>query len=183
MQEGAGRVAPALLPERRERGRVTGSDESFRGLTVDDLRRAVEIYLRHSYPDGAMPEAVRKRLEWRVELGVPGFLAAPPFETIAVPGEAGHSPVYALRLGNHRYPHMKLQVQSWRTRVGYLLTVNTHDQVERLDPNAPGAAEFRALQVANRELKEAIEQEWDREGLPNFHRYLREYLDEPGAEA
>lgn len=156
--------------------------ETFRGLSVEELRRAVEIYLRHAYPDGQLSDAVRRRLEWAVERGIPGLLTVPPFETIRVAGEPGHSPIYALRLGNRAYPHMKLQVQSWRTRVGYLLTVNTHDQVSQIDPDQPGAAEFRALQVANRELKEAIEQEWDRQGLPNFHRYLREYLDDPPSE-
>ena len=158
---------------------MTEPVESFRGLTLDALRQAVAIYLRHAYPDGQLPEAVQRRLNWSIDRGIPGCLTVPPFETIPASGGDGQSPLYALRLGNHRYPHMKLQVQSWRTRVGYLLTVNTHDQIERLDPNSPGVAEFLALQVFNRQLKEAIEQEWDKHDLPNFHRYLRDYLDDP----
>ncbi|GIW89375.1 MAG: hypothetical protein KatS3mg108_3699 [Isosphaeraceae bacterium] len=163
---------------RRESGRVTESHDSFRGLTLDALREAVAIYLRHAYPDGRLPEAVQRRLHWAVERGIPGLLTVPPFETIPPAGDDRRAPIYALRLGNQRYPHMKLQIQSWRTRVGYLLTVNTHDQVERLDPGTPGAAEFQALQVYNREVKEAIERDWDAHGFPNFHRYLTDYLSQ-----
>src|SRR5205823_9532597 len=86
-------------------------------------------------------------------------------------------PISALRLGNAHYPHMKLQVQPWPNAAGFLLSVNTHDQVLSLDPNAADAAAFRELQVLNQRLKEAIEQAWDQAGLPTFLRYLREYIE------
>ena len=155
---------------------MTDPDAKFRGLSVGILRRAVEVYLRHAYPDGPVPEVVRRRLNWSDAPEVRDLLACAPFEPVTVASDPRHSPIYSLRLGNHSYPHMKLQVQAWDTPAGYLLTVNTHDQIMDLDPNAPGAAEFRELQIKNRTLKEAIEQDWDREGLPNFHRYLRECL-------
>ena len=87
------------------------------------------------------------------------------------------TPVYALRLGNARYPHMKLQVQPWSNAAGFMLSVNTHDQVAGLDLGAADAQAFRDLQVENQQLKEAIEQSWDAAGLPTFLRYLRDYIE------
>ena len=59
-----------------------------------------------------------------------------------------------------------------------MLSVNTHDQVLALDPNASDMPAFRDLQAENQRLKEVIEQAWDDAGLPTFLRYLREYIAE-----
>ncbi len=153
----------------------------FRGLTVDALRRAAELYLAEAYPDKGPPEAVRRRLDWPEGVEVPALLSGPPFER-SQPIEGDGSAVFALRLGNAAYPHMKMQVQPWPTSVGYMLSVNTHDQILGLDPNAPDAGAFRALQSRNQQIKEAIEASWDRQGLPTFLRYLRDYLNGRGGE-
>lgn len=148
-------------------------------LRTDDLRRAVDIYMPMAYPDGPLPESVRRRLAWMTAGDAPeasALLARPPFER-AAPGRDGTGPIYALRLGNVSYPHMKLQVQGWPHAVGYMLSVNTHDQIAAIDPNSPDAEGFRALQAANQHVKEAIEQAWDRAGLPTFLRYLRDYIE------
>jgi hypothetical protein len=71
---------------------------------------------------------------------------------------------------------MKMQIQPWDDRQGFLLSVNTHDHALALDPNAPDAAAFMALQSENQRLKVEIEQAWDDAGLPTFPRYLRDYL-------
>ena len=70
---------------------------------------------------------------------------------------------------------MKLQVQPWANAAGFMLSVNTHDQVAGLDL-ATDAEAFRELQRENQQLKELIEQEWDAVGLPTFLRYLRDYI-------
>src|SRR5262249_9104499 len=95
---------------------------------------------------------------------------------------ANRPAIYALRLGNARYPHMKLQIQPWPNPAGFLLSVNTHDQVLALDPNASDADAFRALQAENQRLKEAIEQAWDEADPPTFLPYLRDYSENrPGS--
>jgi hypothetical protein len=58
-----------------------------------------------------------------------------------------------------------------------MLSVNTHDQVLALDPNASDSDAFRALQAENQRVKEQIEAAWDAAGLPTFLRYLRDYID------
>ena len=71
---------------------------------------------------------------------------------------------------------MKLQIQPWPNPAGFMLSVNTHDQVAGLDLGAADVEAFRDLQAENQRLKEAIEQAWDEAGLPTFLRYLRDYI-------
>ncbi len=145
-----------------------------------DLRHAADLYLAIAYPSGAVPDSIRRRLDWSAIATVSELVALPPFERASKPNA---DPVFALRLGNARYPHMKLQIQPWPHATGYMLSVNTHDQILGLDPNAPDADAFRALQAENARLKDAIETAWDTEGLPTFLRYLRDYLEaNPGGD-
>jgi hypothetical protein len=149
-------------------------------VRIDILRRAIEVYLALAYVSSPIPEAVRRRLEWRDDASVDAnadaaqLLSHSPFERV---GKSAGTLIFALRLGNARYPHMKLQIQPWPNAAGFILTVNTHDQVLALDPGAADAAAFRALQAENQRLKEAIEHAWDQAGLPTFLRYLRDYIE------
>jgi hypothetical protein len=152
----------------------TGPDELGR-LRLDLLRTAVDIYLNLAYPSSAIPEAVRRRLVWPEGVAAEDILTKTPFERAGkVPGH--QTPIYALRLGNVRYLHMKLQIQPWPNAAGFMLSVNTHDQVAGLDLGAADAVAFRDLQAENQRLKETIEQAWDDAGLPTFLRYLRDYI-------
>jgi hypothetical protein len=145
-------------------------------LRLDLLRSAADIYLRLAYPSGEIPEAVRRRLVWPEGVPAEEMITKAPFERAGkVPGH--QTPIYALRLGNVRYPHMKLQIQPWPNTAGFMLSVNTHDQVAGLDLGAADAAAFRDLQAENQRLKETIEEAWDGAGLPTFLRYLRDYIE------
>jgi hypothetical protein len=146
-------------------------------LRLDLLERAAAIYLELAYPAGVIPEAVRRRLAWRQDRPAAEALNGPPFERAGkAPG--CQTPIYAVRLGNHRYPHMKLQVQPWPNEAGFMLSVNTHDQATGVNVNVNDADTqgFRDLQAENQRLKVAIEQAWDEAGLPTFLRYLRDYI-------
>jgi hypothetical protein len=155
---------------------LAGGPGDLHGLRLDLLRRAVEIYLDLAYPTGAVPEMVRRRLSWREDCAADELLNGPPFER---PGKAPgrQTSIYALRLGNHRYPHMKLQIQPWPNDAGFMLSVNTHDQVAGVNLSDVDAHAFRDLQAENQRLKEAIERGWDEAGLPTFNRYLRDYIE------
>ncbi|WP_145268862.1 hypothetical protein [Tautonia plasticadhaerens] len=148
---------------------------STEGIVRGDLERAIAIYMELAYPDSPPPEAVLRRLAWREAPG-PVPLGGPPFEPSA--SGPGQSATYSLRLGNASYPHMKLQVQPWPSPAGFLLSVNTHDQVAAPDPSSPDAEAFRALQAANQQVKTAIESAWERDGLPTFLAYLKDYIEQ-----
>jgi hypothetical protein len=145
-------------------------------LRIDVLRRAIEVYLGIAYPSGLLPEVVRRRLEWPEGTDASSLMTRPPFERADRAG-GSHGTIFALRLGNTRYPHMKLQIQPWPNGAGFLLSVNTHDQVLAIDPSSADALACRELQAENQRLKEAIEQAWDQAGLPTFLRYLRDYIE------
>lgn len=154
---------------------LAAGHDDLRGLRLDLLRNATEIYLRLAYPAGVVPDAVQRRLVWRADCMADELLSAAPFERAGkAPGRP--APIYALRLGNHRYPHMKLQIQPWPNNAGFMLSVNSHDQVSGLSAGAADAQAFRELQAENQRLKEAIEEAWDHGGLPTFLRYLRDYI-------
>ncbi|MDG3007999.1 hypothetical protein [Paludisphaera mucosa] len=145
-------------------------------MRLDVLRRAVEVYLKVAYPSGDYPESVRRRTTWAEGLAPHELLAKPPFERAGkTPG--AQSPIFALRLGNLRYPHMKLQFQPWNNAEGLMLSVNTHDQVAGLDLAAADVDAFKHLQAENQHLKEAIEQAWEADGLPTFLNFLRTYIE------
>jgi hypothetical protein len=166
-------------PENPVPGRRRVSPSDLHALSIDLLRRAVEIYLKVAYPNVSPPEVVLRRTQWPSGVDGETLVSKPPFEK--VPRSAPDAPVtHALRLGNSRYPHMKLQVQPWPTASGCLLSVNTHDHVSAPDPTSPEAEPFRALQAENQRLKESIEHAWDAAGLPTFLRYLREYIQAQG---
>jgi hypothetical protein len=134
-----------------------------------------------AYPGAEPPEVVRRRLVWDDGLDANALLSRPPFERAGKSKTTG-APIYALRLGNQKYPHMKLQVQPWPNDAGFMLSVNTHDQVLALDPNTSDLPAFRAIQAENQRLKEVIEQAWDDASLPTFLRYLREYIERRGGD-
>jgi hypothetical protein len=154
---------------------LAAGQDDLRGLRLDLLRTATETYLRLAYPAGVIPEVVQRRLAWREGCAADELLSASPFERAGkAPGRP--APIFALRLGNYRYPHMKLQIQPWPNSAGFMLSVNSHDQVTGAAASAADMAAFRDLQAENQRLKEAIEEAWDAAGLPTFLRYLRDYI-------
>jgi hypothetical protein len=159
---------------------LAAGHDDLRGLRLDLLRSATEIYLGLAYPGGiVIADAVKRRLVWRDGIAADELLSAAPFERAGkAPGRP--APIYALRLGNHRYPHMKLQIQPWPNDAGFMLSVNSHDQVTGVDLGAVDALAFRELQAENQRLKESIEEAWDDAGLPTFLRYLRDYIKSRG---
>ena len=150
-------------------------------LRIDVLRQAVAIYMKLAYGDHEPPEVVRRRLEWGPGLDAEALLSEPPFERAGKSKTTGTA-IYALRLGNAVYPHMKLQIQPWANEAGFLLSVNTHDQIVSIEPDSADMPAFRALQTQNQRFKEVIEQAWDEAGMPTFLRYLRDYISKRAAE-
>ena len=151
-------------------------------MRVDVLRRAAEIYLTIAYPTGKYPENVSRRMTWPERPSPRELFAGPPFERTGKAPDT-QAPIYALRLGNHRYPHMKLQFQPWNNADGLMLSVNTHDQIAGIDLAEADASAFRDLQAENQRLKERIEMAWEVEELPTFLHFLRTYIESRSGEA
>lgn len=133
-------------------------------LTPAHVRRAHEIYVRLAWPEGAARGPGAPRAAAALE-------GADTLEELFArferrPGEqSGDLRCYALRLGNCRYPFMKLVVQEYLVGGEMFFSVDTHDHLE-IRPGAPDYEEWQALKQWNRELKARIEAAWVEAGLP-----------------
>lgn len=136
-------------------------------MKLDEIRpemlvNALAVYAQIAYPDGAPAGRI------------PDLTAAKtPQEALAqFQNESGRDMEkklhrYSLRLGNHRYPFMKLVLQEVLIEGQYFLTVDTHDEME-VKPSFPDYEAWKALKLFNAKLKNAIESRWEAEKLPTY---------------
>lgn len=127
------------------------------------VRRAVEIYLGEAYPGSS---------RWRApKFDLTGGATAVDLlvrfgdESEDEAGREAHR--YVLRLGNARYPHMKLVLEETILQDEYAFMVDTHDNL-RVSPDAPDYARWNQVRAHNRELAEEIEQRWQTEKVPTL---------------
>jgi len=130
-------------------------------LTPAHVRRALDVYLTQAWPRGTGATPALSLDELRGLADLESLFAR--FEKVE--GGGGGLKRYALRLGNDRYPFMKFVVQEHLVNGEYFFSVDTHDQLD-IRPDNPDYAEWQRLKAYNRGLKQAIEEEWDRSGLP-----------------
>jgi hypothetical protein len=93
-------------------------------------------------------------------------------------GDAGAAAAAAilLRLGNKFYPHMKLAIEKRPDRHGCLFRADTHDAHCCPVSSSREYQAFRQLMELNQTVAQAIESEWEREGVPTFKTFLKEDL-------
>lgn len=143
---------------------------NLKDVTGAMLRDAVAIYLEEAW--GAAPP--RRRLpDFR---GIRRFEDAIPLLEDEARLHAGalRARRWALRLGNSRYPNMKLVLEEYLLAGEFVFSVDTHDEAVVLpgDPDEPGWREIRQWNLA---LKRRIEARWKNAGLPTYAA-LREVL-------
>jgi len=148
---------------------------------LSDIDRAtveegVRIYLEEAYGDRAPPPRVQERLQWPEGDTLADLVAGDAFERTpreAPPEACTH---LRLRLGNPRYPHMKLGLDRVPETGDWVLTVDAHDEMltEAANPSEREAVD--AIIRANADIKGRIERRWTRAGLPTFEQYIRRHL-------
>jgi hypothetical protein len=138
-----------------------------------EVWRAIEVYVQHAYNGAAPSTTVKSRLETLRSADDENFYSSPLLER-----DASQNPPqkFALRLGNHFYPHMKLVIEPTPDKSGHMFRADTHDKHIRPAPNSKEYAMFTQLMENNQRLAESIEAAWDVSGLPTFKRYLRDDL-------
>jgi CheY-like chemotaxis protein len=135
-------------------------------LSIEDLRRGLQVYRQLAWPGGG---GQQKDLE-RVAAAASLEQALECFER-GDPGDDPDSRRLTLRLGNERYPFMKLVLQEHLVAEEFFFSVDTHDEVT-LRPDAPDREQWESLRAFNRALKGRIEEAWDQAGLPTHHDLL-----------
>jgi CheY-like chemotaxis protein len=131
-------------------------------LTPELFRKALELYLDRAYPDGATPpKGVPDASTVRTAADV---LALFVRETRPNPGgeQFRH---FVLRLGNHRYPHMKMAVMEFMEKDEFMWSVDTHDRAP-VEPGSKDWERWQDLRLHNLRLKARIETAWRKAGVP-----------------
>lgn len=137
-------------------------------ITRDMIREAVDIYAAAAYERKHLPLTVRNRIAFLKEhpgAALDEVLSHEMIERVTSEEDEGVVDSYRLRLGNERYPHMKLTLR----RVAgddYRLVVEAHDRHFELESNEPDALRAQHLREYNRKLKEEIESRWREADLP-----------------
>ena len=133
------------------------------GISAATVRRAVEIYLGAAYPGSS---------RWRApKMDFSGGSTAedlvPRFGDESETQEGRLVQRYVLRLGNARYPHMKLVLEESILEHEYAFTVDTHDDL-KVSPEAPDYDRWNMVRAHNRKLAEAIEDQWRLQKVPTL---------------
>jgi len=140
------------------------------------LRKAIDIYLRYAYKHTAPPYHVRAKTAFDENEPLEKVLESESFEKLHS-NEGGQEVArFLLRLGNDRYPHMKLGLVSCAgSEDEYVFIVDTHDRHFPIDPKVPGSTEFRELQLYNDRIKRDVEADWEHADLPTLRQILEDY--------
>lgn len=133
---------------------------SIEGIEVPTMERAVRTYLELAWED-------------RADSKMPAidFAAAKtPEDVLATWTEdrrAGRMRRYTLRLGNRRYPFMKLVFQELLIRGRFFFAVDTHDEMDLKD-SFPDYEQWLEVKRFNARLKESVETAWKDRDVPTF---------------
>ncbi len=142
-------------------------------LTPSHVRHAVDLYMEKAWPSGlpGKPPVDLDLIEHAQTMQDLNAVFERPKAEEKVPCER-----YTLRLGNWRYPFMKLVIQEYLVHDEFFFSVDTHDDL-RVDPSMPDYGAWCELREANRVLKDRIESTWADAGLPT-HDDLRRLTEE-----
>ena len=144
----------------------------FERLTPAHVRRAVRLYLDIAWPEDREERAFFDPASLSSAKSLPEILSS--FEHSGDSDEAACEH-YVLRLGNWRYPFMKLVLEEYLVKGEYFFSVDTHDDLH-ITPDMPDYDGWVEVRKFNRELKAKIEKVWREADLPTFEK-LRELME------
>lgn len=130
-------------------------------IEASRVRKAVELYLDLAYPGEEAEKAPRVDLQG-------GECARDLVQRFSNESEVSEGRTierFVLRLGNSRYPHMKLVLEENILRHEYAFGVDTHDDL-RVSPDSPDYERFSAVRAHNQDLAARIEKAWQEAGIP-----------------
>jgi hypothetical protein len=136
-------------------------------ITLDMLRRSLDAYVAVAYQSAPLPLTVKSRIAFIREF--PGddlaqLLSRDIIERTPADAETSAVTAYGVRLGNEKYPHMKLIIRraaddDWR------FAVDCHDGAFEV-VGTPDGLRAQELKDYNMALREKIEALWREEDLP-----------------
>ncbi len=162
----------------------------MKGVTTAMLARACRTFLKLAYPGGPDTIPPKKRVYFDLPLDQPVANFLPPASVAqeicqVLPAQGGGVRGFAFRLGSAHFPNLKLKLQmiDYDNSTIWVFMVDTHDLFSRDHPQPPAghpeAEAWKALQKANRQLKEQIETALEKEDLATFNSLLLGDLQKP----
>ena len=142
---------------------------------IEMLRQAIQAYAALAYGQ-RLPPRVRRLMpppqtppqEWLMGDLVQRDPPDAPMDQVVS---------FIVRLGNRRYPHMKLRLTRPSGYAGYVLSVDAHDAFLHAPAGSPDEAALEDLKRFNARLSQDVMAEWDRLGLPTERSYMRELIE------
>lgn len=143
------------------------------------FEQAVRLYLEEAYGDTPIPVAVQARRALPAGETLAEMAAADTFGRTPPDGPPAECTRIRLRLGNRRYPHMKLGVDRVADTPDWVLVADCHDDTLLAVAGGAERAAVETLVRQNADVKTRIERRWTEAGLPTFERYVRSRLPSP----
>ena len=135
------------------------------------IRRAIRLYLHYAYASAPpahlarfMPPQNFKPHVWLMNAFIERDPPAAPLAEVRS---------FALRLGNEKYPHMKLRLSRPPREDFYLFSVDGHDTFLSAPMRSPDYEALEDLKRHNAIVAEAIRLAWEEARLPTERDYLR----------
>ena len=147
-------------------------------ITSEMLAEAMALYLRIAYAEGAPTGAIREIATVDPQAPLEAALERDCVEKRCLPGEPGVVAKYLWRLGNARYPHMKLGLERCSSGDDFVFVVDTHDRGLPLGSDAYEDPEYSELVRHNARLKHLIETRLHLRGIPTMRGHIADYLAE-----
>jgi hypothetical protein len=143
--------------------------------TPQEIALAVSIYVDLAYPQG-LPQPLRRLLPPPQDLQ-PWIMSdcverTPPDAPLPVVRS------FALRLGNSRYPHMKLRLSRPPRENRLVFSVDAHDAFLCAPKESADYEALEQLKRDNQALVSRISEAWDAAGLPTERAYLRQKIQQ-----
>ncbi len=143
---------------------------------VGQIRLAIDRYLHVAYA-GQTPENILELLppaefipaQWLMSDSVERDPAGAPLSAIRS---------FAVRMGNSKYPNMKLRMSlPPRDRI-YLFSVDSHDGFLHASEGTPDYEALEALKAHNSSIASEVTAAWEAAGLMTERSYLRRKISE-----
>jgi len=137
-------------------------------ITTEIMKKAIDIYVSAAYANVPLPLTVKSRIAFcdgSTGEDLKAILSHEVVERVESEDEPGVIVSYAVRLGNEKYPHMKLAIRRQRGD-DYCFVVDAHDRLFDLASAHPDAPKAQELRDYNRWLKEEVETRWREADLP-----------------
>jgi len=150
------------------------SDKPIELPSIQQILTALGIYKKHAYcapwPDSVLhlvpPDSFNPAQWFMNEMAerIPSDATLQQIET------------EAFRLGNSQYPNMKLRLSRIPEGNTYIFSIDSHDLVLQAEEGTEDHRLITELKAFNSHVNKTITNEWELEGIPTEHTYLRDMI-------